>query len=147
MTPPNPTTPTGIGPLNRRALLKTAAAGFGWMAFQGLSATASGGAETGQGTASVRPVPHHRSRAQRVIFLCMQGGPSHQDTFDHKPRLRLDHGKPGPSRGKGRNLAAEGGPARRGEEPRGEGYHGAQISQLLGRKSVGAIAWLRPRRL
>ena len=104
MTPPDPTTPTGIGPLNRRTLLKTAAAGFGWMAFQGLSATASGGAETGQGTASDRPVPHHRSRAQRVIFLCMQGGPSHQDTFDHKPRLRLDHGKPGPGRGKGTRL-------------------------------------------
>ena len=100
MTPPDPTTPTSIPPFNRRALLKTAAAGFGWMAFQGLAATASATAETGQGTTPSRPIRHHRPKAQRVIFLCMQGGPSHQDTFDYKPRLRLDHGKPGLSRGR-----------------------------------------------
>ena len=104
MTPPDSTTPTGNLPLNRRALLKAAAAGFGWMAFQGLAATASGTTETGHGTTPGHPIRHHRPKAQRVIFLCMQGGPSHQDTFDYKPRLRLDHGKPGPSRGKGTRL-------------------------------------------
>jgi hypothetical protein len=27
-------------------------------------------------------------------FLCMEGGPSHVDTFDYKPRLNADDGKP-----------------------------------------------------
>jgi hypothetical protein len=31
-----------------------------------------------------------------VIFLFMHGGPSQVDTFDHKPRLARDHGKPLP---------------------------------------------------
>jgi len=29
----------------------------------------------------------HRSQSQRVIFLYMSGGPSHLETFDHKPKL------------------------------------------------------------
>ena len=31
--------------------------------------------------------PHFPARAKRVIFLCMEGGPSHVDTFDYKPKL------------------------------------------------------------
>src|SRR5262245_56513688 len=31
--------------------------------------------------------PHHRARAGACIFLFMEGGPSHIDTFDPKPRL------------------------------------------------------------
>lgn len=37
--------------------------------------------------------PHFRPRARRVIFLFMQGGPSHVDTFDYKPRLERDDGR------------------------------------------------------
>jgi hypothetical protein len=40
--------------------------------------------------------PHFAPRAKRVIFLFMHGGVSHVDTFDPKPRLKLDHGKPMP---------------------------------------------------
>lgn len=40
--------------------------------------------------------PHFTPRAKRVIFLFMHGGPSHLDTFDPKPRLYEDHGKPIP---------------------------------------------------
>jgi len=36
------------------------------------------------------------ARAKRVIFLFMAGGPSHVDTFDPKPRLSRDSGKPLP---------------------------------------------------
>lgn len=36
---------------------------------------------------------HHAARAKRVIFLCMNGGPSHVDTFDPKPALRTHEGK------------------------------------------------------
>ena len=30
-------------------------------------------------------LPHFAPRAKRVIFLFMEGGPSHVDTFDYKP--------------------------------------------------------------
>jgi hypothetical protein len=38
--------------------------------------------------------PHFRPRARNVIFLYMDGGPSQVDTFDPKPRLTAEHGKP-----------------------------------------------------
>ena len=38
--------------------------------------------------------PHFEGRAKRVIFLCMRGGPSHVDTFDYKPQLAKDYGRP-----------------------------------------------------
>lgn len=40
--------------------------------------------------------PHFAPRAKRVIFLFMDGGPSHIDTFDPKPLLDRDHMKPPP---------------------------------------------------
>ena len=40
--------------------------------------------------------PHFPARAKRIIFLFMHGGVSHVDTFDPKPRLDQDHGKPLP---------------------------------------------------
>lgn len=39
---------------------------------------------------------HPQARVKRVIFLFMHGGPSHVDTFDYKPRLATDDGKPLP---------------------------------------------------
>jgi len=41
--------------------------------------------------------PHHRARATSVIFLFMEGGPSHLDTFDPKPELSRRHGTPLPA--------------------------------------------------
>ena len=41
--------------------------------------------------------PHFPTRAKHVIFLFMQGGPSHIDTFDPKPTLTQMHGKPLPA--------------------------------------------------
>ena len=40
--------------------------------------------------------PHTPVKAKRVIFLCMAGGMSHLETFDHKPKLSEMHGKPMP---------------------------------------------------
>ncbi|QDV85619.1 DUF1501 domain-containing protein [Stieleria magnilauensis] len=34
---------------------------------------------------------HHPARAKRCIFLMMEGGPSHLDTFDPKPELTKQH--------------------------------------------------------
>ena len=44
---------------------------------------------------STTTLPHGIGKAKRVIFLCMQGGPAHMDTFDYKPKLREDDGKTG----------------------------------------------------
>jgi hypothetical protein len=77
---------------SRRALLKGAACGFGHLAFAGLAA-----AEQARASAASNPfaprTPHHTPRARRVIFLFMQGGPSHVDTFDPKPTLDRHDGK------------------------------------------------------
>ncbi len=67
--------------LSRRDMLRTSASGFGYLAFAGLSAQAS----TKQ--------PHFAAKAKRVILLYMQGGVSHLDTFDYKPKLQADNGK------------------------------------------------------
>lgn len=77
--------------LSRRQLLKSVSSGFGYVAFAGLStmANASGSKESPLAPRS----PHFAARARRVIFLCMNGAPSHVDTFDHKPRLATDDGK------------------------------------------------------
>lgn len=40
--------------------------------------------------------PHFEPKAKRMIFLFMKGGPSHMDTFEHKPLLDRDDGKPYP---------------------------------------------------
>jgi len=42
--------------------------------------------------------PHIEPKAQSVIHLCMQGGPSQVDLFDPKPELTKHHGKPVPDR-------------------------------------------------
>jgi hypothetical protein len=60
-----------------------------------LLAEESPGTEPGPGARdplAPRP-PHFPTRARRVIFLFMKGGPSHVDTFDYKPRLQRDSGK------------------------------------------------------
>ena len=50
--------------------------------------------------------PHFPPKAKRVIWLTMAGGPSHLETFDHKPKLAELHGQPMPeSFTKGQQLA------------------------------------------
>lgn len=40
--------------------------------------------------------PHHKPMAKSVIWLFMEGGPSHIDLFDPKPKLNELHGQPLP---------------------------------------------------
>src|ERR1700730_66676 len=75
---------------SRRALLRAAACGFPYLA---LSALAS--EQSAVGPMAPKP-PHFPPKAKRVIFLFMHGGPSSIDTFDPKPRLVQDDGKPVP---------------------------------------------------
>ncbi len=81
-------------PLDRRQLLQQAANGFGAVALTSLLGDASYSAP---GNRSLDPLaprkPHFDARATSVIFLYMDGGPSHVDTFDPKPRLDKEHGK------------------------------------------------------
>jgi hypothetical protein len=83
----------------RRQLLRQASAGFGYLAFAGLSTLdatrTSAIASDEPGNPLAPKAPHFPAKAKRVIFLCMQGGPSHIDTFDYKPQLVSDEGKEG----------------------------------------------------
>lgn len=85
--------------ISRRRCLQTAALGFGHLALASLLAEEAGaeGPRTGATADPLAPrPPHHPPRARRVIFLFMKGGPSHVDTFDYKPMLQRDHGRPYP---------------------------------------------------
>ena len=76
----------------RRTLLKSTGAGFGYLAFAAMAQEAAA-RDVGKGPLAPK-APHFPAKAKRVIFLCMDGGPSHVDTFDYKPRLSADDGKP-----------------------------------------------------
>ncbi|MBM79830.1 MAG: sulfatase [Planctomycetaceae bacterium] len=80
--------------LTRRQILQSTSSGFGYLAFAGISA-AQAANEAARNDPLAAKTPHFEARAKRVIFLCMQGGPSHVDSFDYKPALTKDHGKPG----------------------------------------------------
>src|SRR6516165_9526655 len=92
---------------SRRDLLRRAGAGFGSLALTALLADESRAAPSAADPPAPRP-PHFAPQARRVIFLFMPGGPSQVDTFDPKPRLTRDNGKPSPKLylGKQRNLLA-----------------------------------------
>ncbi len=77
----------------RRAFLRRAANGFAALPFLDLLQRQG---PQGHGEGVVRP--HHAPRAKAVIFLYMDGGPSHVDTFDYKPELQRRDGKPFPWR-------------------------------------------------
>jgi hypothetical protein len=82
--------------LSRRDLLRVSSAGFGSLALAGLLGEEARAATVGASSPlAVRP-PQFPARAKRVIFLFMHGGPSQVDTFDYKPLLKRDHGKPLP---------------------------------------------------
>ena len=86
-------------PLSRRQVLRSAGAGFGHLALAGLlgQAARASGAPAAQPLAA-RP-PHFKPKATRIIFLFMQGAISQVDTFEYKPKLQQNGGKPGPGGG------------------------------------------------
>ena len=75
-------------PLTRRQMLGQLAGGFGSVALAGML-NDSARADSVEGTR----LPHFSPRAQRIIFLFMNGGPSQVDTFDPKPGLVKWEGK------------------------------------------------------
>src|SRR5436190_1577102 len=71
-------------PISRREVLRRSALGFGAIGLAGTLQNA------GLLAASASPRTHFAPRAKRVIYLFMNGAPSHVDTFDPKPALK-DH--------------------------------------------------------
>jgi hypothetical protein len=89
-------TPHVIDVTSRRDFLTRAGGGFGALALAYMLAEARGVAaalDAGQGT--THP-PHLAPRARSVIWLFMEGGPSHLDLFDPKPALEKLAGQPLP---------------------------------------------------
>jgi hypothetical protein len=96
MIPNNPQTPL----LSRRQALRSAGAGFGYLALAGLL-----GENARKAAAAERASPlaakgaHFQTKAKRLIFVFMQGAVSQVGTFEYKPQLQNDGGKPGPGGG------------------------------------------------
>src|SRR5688572_2426798 len=85
---------------SRRELLLRAGSGFGALALGYLLSRdgAAGAAEAAvpsRGPHGERRA-HHEARARSVIWLFMEGGPSHIDLFDPKPALDKLAGRPMP---------------------------------------------------
>ena len=113
-------------PFNRRTFLQTTSNGFGYLAF---AALAQQQALRAAGGGPLAPkASHFPAKAKHVIFLCMQGAPSHVDLLDYKPKLIADHGKNAPS------IAGRYGQAKLMKSPWKFGQHGKSglwISELL----------------
>jgi hypothetical protein len=80
--------PMDVSCLSRREALRSAACGFGYLAMAGLANAAPRVVDP----LAAKPV-HFPARAKRVIFLFMQGGVSHVDSYDYKPLLDARDGK------------------------------------------------------
>ncbi len=90
---------------SRRDWLRQGGAGFGALALSGLlqgnrlfgaDPNPSSAAPARSGNPLASKAPHFAARAKSVIFLFMEGGPSHLDLFDPKPLVNELAGKPLP---------------------------------------------------
>lgn len=85
---------------SRRNLLRSAGAGFGHFALTGLLGEVAAKAATTSKNGPLSPRPSHFApKAKRIIFLFMEGAISSVDTFEYKPELQKNGGKPGPGGG------------------------------------------------
>ena len=83
--------------LSRRDFLFKSGVGLGAIALQSLLARDAGAASLSAPPSPLKArKPHLTPRAKNVIFLFMEGGPSHLDLFDPKPLLNKLAGKPLP---------------------------------------------------
>src|SRR5580700_11157306 len=85
-------------PVTRREALNRVGSGFGMMAFAGMlsqSLSKAAAVVTPDGTVGVARLDYPQ-KVKRVIFLFMNGGCSHVDSFDPKPMLEKYDGQPLP---------------------------------------------------
>jgi len=85
-----------LGQFSRRDMLRCVGGGFGAIGLASLLDDRDACAGSDPLAAKGAHIP---ARAKRVIFLFMNGGPSHVDTFDPKPELAKQHGKEPPKAG------------------------------------------------
>ena len=71
----------------RRALLQRAGGGIGMLALNSLLNQNSIGSQNNPINPLASKKPHHKAKAKNVIWLFINGGPSHVDTWDYKPGL------------------------------------------------------------
>nr|WP_157605423.1 DUF1501 domain-containing protein [Schlesneria paludicola] len=77
----------------RRQVLQSAGCGFAALALAGLAGLAGRTSAADSASRLMEKMPLIAPKAKRVIFLFMQGGPSHVDTFDYKPELVRQDGQ------------------------------------------------------
>jgi hypothetical protein len=83
--------------ISRRQALKSSSAGFGAVALAALLQESTKRADASTRSHPLAPrSPHVPPRAKRIIFVYMEGAVSQHDTFEYKPQLQADDGKPGP---------------------------------------------------
>jgi hypothetical protein len=80
-------------PLSRREMLKRSGMGLGALGLGALLADADNVTQAASSPLAPRQ-PHFAGKAKRVIHFFLNGGPSHVDTFDPKPALAEQAGKP-----------------------------------------------------
>src|SRR5216684_7262436 len=82
--------------LSRRQLLSRMGNGFAALSLTGLMASEGLLTHPAEAAELLNPLapkkPHFPAKAKRVIFLFMNGGPSHVDSFDPKPALKKHEG-------------------------------------------------------
>jgi hypothetical protein len=84
--------------LKRREFLTRSGSGLAGIALASLLAEDRAIAAPKQLVDPLAPKPpHHEPKAKSVIWLFMEGGPSHIDLFDPKPKLNEMHGQPMPA--------------------------------------------------
>ena len=81
--------------LTRREVLRRATLGFGGLALADLLSRTTLAADAASPLAP-RPT-HFPARAKRVIYIFLDGGLSQLDSYDYKPLLQRDDGKPLPA--------------------------------------------------
>jgi len=124
--------------LPRRDLLARAGAGFGLLGLAGMLADdRAGAAQPAPIDLAAHPLAprlgHFPPRAKNVIWLFINGGPSHVDTFDYKPELEKRDGQPLPGFDKNTGFFADqvGGLMKSPFEFRRHGESGAWVSSLF----------------
>src|SRR6188472_4555435 len=82
---------------SRRRFLTGAGSGLGGLALLQLLESSAAGATSSSKNPLAAKEPHHKPKAKSVIWLFMEGGPSHLDLFDPKPALEKLAGQPMPA--------------------------------------------------
>lgn len=95
---------------SRRDWLTHAGFGFGGLALAALLAEETRGEDVRPTDPLAPKKPHFAAKAKRVVHVFLEGGPSHVDTFDPKPKLTANNGKPIPVFGEDRKATAFGSP-------------------------------------